>query len=58
MKKFKIDYVETMHGEWEIEAETEEAAVEEFWHLVSEGKIDLLDTEMLESDATAYPIDK
>lgn len=51
MKKFEIRYEETMVGFFEVEAETAEDAVEEFWALVGEGKIDLLDTEMLDSKA-------
>ena len=58
MKKFTIHYTETLVGEWEVEAENETEAVSEFWELVSEGRIDLLDTEMEDSDATAYPIDE
>lgn len=51
MKKFEIRYEETLVGFFEVEAETAENAVEEFWALVGEGKIDLLDTEMLDSKA-------
>lgn len=51
MKKFEIRYEETMVGFFEVEAETAENAVEEFWALVGEGQIDLLDTEMLDSKA-------
>lgn len=58
MKKFTIIYTETLRGEYEVDAENELEAVQEFWHLVGEGKIDLLDTEMLDSDATAYPTDE
>ena len=58
MKKFTIHYTETYVGEWEVEAENEKEAVNEFWELVSEDRIDLLDTEMEDSDATAYPINE
>ena len=58
MKKFTIIYTETLRGEFEVDAENELEAVQEFWRLVGEGKIDLLDTEMLDSDATAYPTDE
>ena len=58
MKKFTIHYTETYVGKWEVEAENETEAVSEFWELVSEGRIDLLDTEMEDSDATVYPIDE
>ena len=51
MKKFEIRYEEKFVGFFEVEAETAENAVEEFWALVGEGKIDLLDTEMLDSKA-------
>ena len=54
MKKFEIRYEETMQGFFEVEAETEEEAIEEFWHEVGEGKIDLLDTEMLDSKAEVW----
>ena len=50
-KKFEIRYEETLVGFFEVEADTEENAIEEFWALVGEGKIDLLDTEMMDSKA-------
>ena len=51
MKKFEIRYEETMVGFFEVEAETEQEAIEQFWYEAGEGKIDLLDTEMLDSKA-------
>ena len=51
MKKFEIRYEETMVGFFDVEAETKEEAIEKFWELAGEGKIDLLDTEMMNSTA-------
>ena len=50
MAKFKIEYTETSVGFFDVEAENETEAIEEFWNLVCKGKIDLLDTEMVESN--------
>ena len=52
MKTFTVIYTETMRGEFEVEATDPTSAVNEFWRLVGDGKIDLLDTEMVDSDAT------
>lgn len=54
MKIYEIRYQETMQGFFEVEAENEEDALKVFWDEVGEGRIDLLDTEMLESDATVW----
>lgn len=51
MAKYEIRYEETMVGFFEVEAESEDEAIQKFWSEAEEGKIDLLDTEMLESKA-------
>lgn len=54
MAKYEIRYEETMVGFFEVEAESEEQAIDKFWDLACEGKIDLLDTEMLDSKAEVF----
>lgn len=54
---FDIKYVETNVGWFEVEAENEEEAYNKFWEGVNDGIYDLLDTEIMESDATAYEKD-
>jgi len=54
---FDIKYTETNVGWFEVEAESEEEALDEFWYQVGEGSIDLLKTEIMESDATAFEKD-
>lgn len=54
MKKFEIRYEETMVGFFDVEAEDEVEAIEKFWELAGEGKIDLLDTEMMDSKAEVF----
>ncbi len=56
MKKFEIRYEETMVGFFDVEAENEEEAIEKFWELAEEGKIDLLDTEMQNSTADVISV--
>lgn len=51
MAKYEIRYEETMVGFFEVEAESETEAIQKFWSEAEEGKIDLLDTEMIESKA-------
>lgn len=49
--KYTIRYTETNVGYFDVEAPDELAAIDEFWYLVGEGRIDLLRTEIMESDA-------
>ena len=51
MAKYEIRYEETLVGFFEVEAENETEAIQKFWSEAEEGKIDLLDTEMIESKA-------
>lgn len=54
MKIYEIRYMETMQGFFDVEAENEDAALKKFWDFAAEGKIDLLDTEMVVDDATVW----
>ena len=58
MAKYEIRYEETMVGFFEVEAESETEAIQKFWSEAEEGKIDLLDTEMLESKAEVSDCDE
>ena len=49
---YEIEYTETNVGYFDVEADSEEDAVKEFWRMVGEGEIDLLDTSIEESDAS------
>ena len=49
--KYTIRYTETNVGYFDVEAPDEFAAIDEFWRQVETGWIDLLRTEMMESDA-------
>ena len=51
-KQFEICYKETLVGYFDVEATDETNAIDEFWRLVETGEIDLLDTEILESEAS------
>lgn len=51
MKTYTIEYTETNVGYFDVEAESEEEALDEFWYQVAKGSIDLLRTDILESDA-------
>jgi hypothetical protein len=57
LKTYSIKYTETALGWFNVEAENEIEAVQEFWNQVSDGKIDLLDTEIVESNACAFEED-
>ncbi len=50
MKTFTIKYTEKYTGYFTVEAENEEAALEEFEYLASEGQLDFDDLEMTDSD--------
>ena len=50
MKTFPIKYTEKYTGYFTVEAENEEAALEEFEYLASEGQLDFDDLEMTDSD--------
>lgn len=54
---FDIKYVETNVGWFEVEADNEIEAECKFWEGVNDGIYNLLDTEIIESDATAYEKD-
>lgn len=55
-KTYTIRHEETLVGYFDVEAETADEALEEYNHLVSEGKIDFSDLEMSDSADTAYQI--
>lgn len=54
---YDIKYKETSIGWFEVEAGSYEGAVRKFWEEVESGKIDLLDSEIIESSAIAYEKD-
>lgn len=54
---FDIKYTETNVGWFEVEADNEIEAERKFCEGVNDGTYDLLDTEIMESDATAYEKD-
>ena len=54
---YDIKYTETNVGWFEVEADNEIEAERKFWEGVNDGTYDLLDTEIMESDATAYEKD-
>ena len=49
---YEIEYTETNVGYFDVEADNEEDALNEFWRLVGEGEVDLLDTSIEEADAS------
>ncbi len=51
MKTYTIRYTETSVGFFDVEASDELAAIDEFWRQVDEGFIDLLRTQIMDSDA-------
>lgn len=56
MKTFTIKYTEKYTGYFTIEAENEEAALEEFEYLASEGKIDFDKMECSDSDTVVISV--
>lgn len=56
MKTYKIIHTETLVGWFYVEAETPEEALEEYYHLVSNGKIDFSDLEMIDSEDKAEEV--
>lgn len=54
---YDVKYTETNIGWFEVEADSYEEAEKKFWEEVESGKIDLLDTEIMESEITAYEKD-
>lgn len=57
MRDYKITHREELVGEYFVEAESEEDALEFFHHLCREGKIDFGDLEMVDSDDTASVVE-
>lgn len=51
---YDVCYKETCIGWFTVEADSEEDAYDQFWKDVESGKIDLLDTEIMDSSATVY----
>ena len=51
MKTYTIEYTETNIGYFDVEAESEEEALDECWYQVGEGSIDLLRTQIMDSNA-------
>lgn len=54
--RYEIRHTETLVGFYEVEADTEEEALDEFDALCWEGKIDLSDLDMLDTSNVAYVI--
>lgn len=48
-KRYTVRYTETYTGYFDVEAEKSDDVVDEFFHLVGDGKIDLLHMEMTDS---------
>lgn len=53
MKKYKIVHTEKLVGEWYVEAESSEGAIEAFMTQVNNGKIDFSDMELVDSEDNA-----
>ena len=53
MKKYKIVHTEKLVGEWYVEAESSEGAIEAFMTQVNNGKIDFSDMELVYSEDNA-----
>ena len=49
--KYQIEYQETNHGFFDVEADNENEAIDKFWEMVGTGEIDLLNTDIADSDA-------
>lgn len=56
MKTYKIIHTETLVGCFYVEAEAPEDALDEYYHLVSNGKIDFSDLEMIDSEDKAEEV--
>ena len=56
MKTYKIIHTETLVGWFYVEAETPEDALDEYYRLVSNGKIDFSDLEMIDSEDKAEEV--
>lgn len=54
---YDIKYTETNIGWFEVEADNEIDAERKFWEGVNSGAYDLLRTEIMDSDATAFEKD-
>lgn len=57
METYKIIHKEVLEGWYYVEAESEEAALEEFQYQCGEGKIDFSDMEMVDSEDIAESLD-
>lgn len=53
--EYRIEYAETYTGDYYVEADTPEAALEEFNNQIAEGKIDFSDLNMVDSSAIPVP---
>lgn len=54
---YDIRYTETNVGWFQVEADSEMEATDKFWEGVDRGEYDLLRTEIVDSDATAFECD-
>lgn len=53
MKTFRIVHTEELVGFFYVQAETEEEALQEWYHQVNNGKVDFSDMEMVDSSEEA-----
>ena len=53
--EYRIEYTEIYTGDYYVEADTPEAALEEFNNQIAEGKIDFSDLNMVDSSAIPVP---
>lgn len=56
--RFEIEYRETCVGYFTVEAPDEVAAIDEFWKQVGNGKIELLNTYITDSDAAVVGVEE
>lgn len=55
---YEVVYTETLCGDYVIEADSEQEAIDLFQKLMAEGQIDTLDLDVVDSNATAILISK
>ena len=57
MKEYRITHWEKLEGDFYVEAESEDDALDKFYDQVNDGKIDFSDLEMVDSEDTAECVD-
>lgn len=57
MQKYRIVHREELVGYFDVEADSKEGAVEEFFRLINDGKIDFSDMEMVDGSDEAVLLD-